>query len=149
MYQQYKKQNIRTDNRKFIPPYEIVNISPQMEETCKSKENSLFSKNPKQWGPSLWHYLHTAAYHYPENPEPERVQQMKQLLCSLSASIPCMKCSKHYEENISPYRPQLDDICSCRDKLFKFLVDLHNKVNIQNGKPTISYNEAESMYFHK
>ena len=102
--------------------------------------------NPMLWGSNLWRYMHYAAINYPKNPTNDQIQEMENWLCSLAGTIPCKNCSKHYRGYIEKSKPRLHDICSNKDSLFNFLVDLHNKVNVRTGKPEISYEEARNLY---
>ncbi len=115
------------------------------ENKCPSSSKD-WSSDPMQWGPHLWYYLHTAANNYPLQPSPEQQQGMKNWLCSLQWTIPCKNCSNHYSKYIEASRNQLDDVCANKDKLFAFLVDIHNKVNLENGKGAMSVEEAKKMY---
>ena len=71
---------------------------------------------------------------------------MKNWLKSLYATIPCQNCSDHYKSYIDQNEDNLDKICSDRNKLFNFLVDIHNKVNERLNKPQMDYKTAYSMY---
>ncbi len=109
--------------------------------TCKD-----WKKDPKIWGPHLWAYLHYSAANYPEHPTESEIQEMIHWLCSLPVTIPCVNCSKHYRKYIEDTKPYLYNICSNKESLFNFLVDIHNKVNIRNGKPEMTYDQARKIY---
>lgn len=152
-----KPQTIaKTDNTKFLmnditsklvyPLYKPLFNPPKTQNHCSNCSNTNWKKDPKLWGPHLWSYMHYSAANYPNNPTDQEIDDMKKWLCSLPVTIPCNNCSKHYKQYIDKNKYRLDDICSCRDKLFNFLVDIHNKVNIRNGKREINYNEARKMY---
>lgn len=145
MYQQYRQQHMIADNRKFIPPYEIIE-PPVVVEQPPFSTTQPFSANPKDWGPSLWYYLHTAAYNYPSQPTHQEVKSMKNWLKCLHVTIPCKNCSQHYKKYIDKYDKHLEDICKSRTRLFEFFVDIHNQVNQRNGKPIVDYDKAYQMY---
>lgn len=135
----HPRGNAVTDNRKFLkgnPP------DPELQP----KPTNMKHADPTLWGPHLWAYLHYSAINYPTKPTRKQQQDMKEWLCCLSATIPCKNCSTHYNKYIEQHRSQMDNICSSRDKLFNFLVDIHNKVNKRNGKREISYEEAKQIY---
>jgi hypothetical protein len=118
-------------------------------ETCSMNGNGVCSKwknDPKLWGPHLWAYLHYSAMNYPENPSRKEIDEMINWLCSLPVTIPCDNCSKHYRGYIEKNKNNLPVICSNKDTLFNFLVDIHNKVNERNGKPIMSYEDARKLY---
>jgi hypothetical protein len=104
------------------------------------------TSDPKVWGPHLWAYLHYSAANYSDHPTPAERKEMKNWLCSLPVTIPCDNCSRHYRKYITKNKHKLDEICSDKNKLFNFLVDIHNKVNERNGKRIMSYEEALQLY---
>jgi hypothetical protein len=102
------------------------------------------SANPKTWGPHLWFYLHTMANNYPQHPDSNRKNRMKNWISSLGGTIPCNNCSMHFDKYIS--NANLDKVCASRTDLQNFLVDIHNIVNSRTGKPTLSRSEASNLY---
>ncbi len=129
----------------FTPP-SAPSSTCDASGVCSDEGNSDWTNNPKKWGPHLWFYLHTAAMNYPSNPSIDQQNGMKNWLCSLKWTIPCKNCSDHYGSYIESHRGELPEVCASRDKLFEFLVKIHNKVNAQNGKPVISIEDAKKMY---
>jgi len=117
----------------------------EVEQTC-SGNDSEYSKDPKVWGPILWKYLHTSSINFPQNPSPQQINGMKQMLCNLQWSIPCENCSMHFGKYIEKHRQNMDKICSNRDSLFAFIVDAHNQVNKRYGKKVLSVEEARKLY---
>ena len=104
------------------------------------------SKDPRVWGPPLWRYLHLSAANYPKNPTVREARAMMDWLIHLPVTIPCESCGVHYRQYITRNYNRLPVICSSRDNLFKFLVDIHNKVNERNGKRCLTYDEAWKLY---
>lgn len=117
---------------------------PQSSEKKETKKS--WTKDPKRWGPHLWQYMHYAAANYPEKPTHKDVDEMVAWLNALPVTIPCPSCEKHYRAHIEKNRTKLYDICSSKQSLFNFLVDIHNKVNKLNNKPIMSYDEAWKIY---
>jgi hypothetical protein len=105
-----------------------------------------WTRDPKLWGPHLWAYLHYSASNYPDNPTEEQIKEMMNWLTCLPVTIPCSECSKHYKNYIQQNRTNLPAICSTKNNLFRFLVDIHNKVNERYGKPKLSYEDAWKLY---
>ena len=56
--------------------------------------------------------------------------------------LPCPTCSEHYKEHINKFPPD----CTSREKLSKWLVEIHNIVNEKNGKPRVEYDMARRHY---
>lgn len=122
---------------------------PPVVESDKDKQitpEGLKTSDPRVWGPHLWKYMHCAAANYPDNPSDKQIDDMKTWLKTLTVTIPCQACRHHYGNYIQKYGPNLDEICSSKDNLFKFIVDIHNKVNERNNKPIVSLEEAKEMY---
>jgi hypothetical protein len=76
------------------------------------------------WGPSGWRLLHTAAHQY----DPETASQMRRFLKTLPFILPCKFCRSslftYYDE-----LPPTDATVSTQSTLFRWLYDIHNKVN--------------------
>lgn len=126
--------------------YNTINRpKPTLRESYVPDEDRVWKRDPKLWGPHLWMYLHYSAANYPEFPTPIEVHDMTTWLRTMYVTIPCATCSQHYREYIDS-TPDLPRICSSRDTLFKYLVDLHNKVNERHHKSTMSYEEAYQLY---
>lgn len=96
--------------------------------------------NPEIWGPKLWFFIHTIAINYPDNPTNQDKQKYIMFFESLKHIIPCEKCRLNYIKNLSemPVHNHLDNA----NTLFRWTVDLHNKVNSEIGKPILSYEQA-------
>ena len=88
--------------------------------------------NNNVWGPPAWTFLHIVTYNYPENPTNEDKSNYLNFFDSLKHVIPCNKCKGHYKENLKKY--DLNNSLDSRQDLVKWLIDLHNDVNRDNGK---------------
>ena len=85
---------------------------------------------PEVWGPGGWIFLHTITMNYPNNPTEDQKFYYKQLFENLRYTLPCEKCANHYAENLKKY--PLDQALKSKEKLIKWLIDIHNEVNIKN-----------------
>lgn len=99
---------------------------------------------PNLWGPYGWNFLHFVTLGYPINPSNEHKKNYKIFFESLKNVLPCPKCAKHYEENLKSL-PLTDDILDDKEKFIKWLIDMHNRVNVSNGKPEMEYNVARKL----
>ncbi len=99
---------------------------------------------PSAWGPFFWHTIHIVALGYPTNPSYGHKKAAKDFYESLIFLIPCPICREHYKEHLhtNAISPNLDR----RDDLFRWTVELHNKVNETLGKPRVSEAEAIAYY---
>ena len=65
-------------------------------------------------------------------------------LCFLYNILPCEKCKINYLNNLRslPIENHLDN----KNTLFNWLIDVHNKVNIESGKKELTYDEVIDIY---
>jgi hypothetical protein len=99
---------------------------------------------PDVWGPHAWKFLHYVSLGYPSNPTPEQKQKYKHFFELLKDILPCSLCANHYAENYKK-QPLTDEILSDRDKLIKWVIDIHNIVNEMKNKPKVHYVEARKL----
>jgi len=100
--------------------------------------------NNNVWGPPAWTFLHTITYNYPENPSDNDKKNYHNFFMNLQHVLPCEKCKGHYKQNIQKY--DLNNSLDNREDLVKWLIDLHNDVNRDNGKRVWSYSEVYNKY---
>lgn len=91
--------------------------------------------NTLVWGPSAWLFLHSIALAYPG---PASKEAYRSFFSILGEVLPCTICQKHYSENFKDIGEALDS----RDALFRWTVDMHNRVNRSLGKPILTYTQA-------
>lgn len=103
--------------------------------------------DPKIWGPHAWFFLHTMAFAYPYKPRHDQQHTMKQFLLHLGGTLPCQACQQHYQQHLQ--KRSLDAAVLSKDNLFKWMVDIHNDVNRQLGKPEMSLDNAYKKYREK
>lgn len=94
--------------------------------------------NPMIWGSQTWHAIHSVALAYPEDPTPEDKKTAVQFIDAIADSLPCEMCSVNFKKKIATHPP---DVTS-RTAFFNWTVDVHNMVNVQTGKPELSYSQA-------
>lgn len=111
---------------------------------CSGELNITNPSNPDTWGPYLWKYIHLSTANFPDHPSRKQEKDFKIWLSSLGSMLPCKYCSQHYRHALSHYGP-LSNVRG-KEQLFKYMVDIHNDVNIRNGKPYMSYAEAWDLY---
>lgn len=103
--------------------------------------------NPDIWGPHAWIFLHTITLAYPQNPTYVDKSNYKLFFNNLGSILPCDKCKIHYKENLQTF-PLTDDILDSKDKLVKWLINIHNNVNKRNNKKMMSYDSVLDKYYH-
>ena len=99
------------------------------------------------WGPGAWLFLHSVTMTYPERPGEMEKQFYKNFFANLGNVLPCPRCREHYNENLadSPIEGHLNS----RRALVEWLIEMHNRVNEKNGKPTYNYDQVMQMYYKK
>jgi len=99
---------------------------------------------PDTWGPHGWKFLHYVSLSYPDNPTQEQKLQYKQFFELLSVVLPCSICANHFAENYKKM-PLTDEILSDKEKVIKWVIDIHNVVNVMKNKPVVRYRDARRM----
>lgn len=91
---------------------------------------------PEVWGPSMWFMFHLVAATFPDKPTATDKANYMAFYKSLAHVLPCMGCRKGYAVIIANEPTKLTTrVFSCRQSLFKWTVDAHNRVNAKLKKP--------------
>ncbi len=100
--------------------------------------------NPLVWGPPLWFVMHTVSLNYPIRPNYAQRRTHYDFFYNIRNILPCEICRQHYRTLLKrfPIEPFLDN----RDTLVSWVVLMHNQVNVQLGKPTMSREMAMQKY---
>lgn len=91
-------------------------------------------------GPHFWCMIHSIALNI-NGANKMCGKHLRAFFESLEFLIPCSKCKFHYKLNLQ-LSPLTDDIISSKIKTTFWTIDIHNSVNIQNGKKQLSYEDA-------
>lgn len=146
------------DGAKTAPPSNLLHEPyvehyspppPQLNPPIRAgweKVGHVNTADPSIWGPAFWFSLHNGASKYPIQASPICAQRMKGVILGLPYILPCENCSDHARAHIAQNERNIDDICSGRDKLFRFFVDMHNMVNARSNKPQLSIEDAYKIY---
>ena len=95
---------------------------------------------PSCWGPALWFSLHSIAYAY--NPQIDK-DKYYDFFSNLGYILPCEECRVHYSQNLN--KQELLIALESTENLFRWVYDLHNKVNKQTGVPESTWPSYESI----
>ena len=101
--------------------------------------------NPKVWGYSGWKFLFSVSCDYPEKPNFQVTNNYKHFFESLQYVLPCVTCRVNYSNHLvqMPIEPYLTH----RDNLFIWILKVHNRVNMQQGKPILTRGDIINKYF--
>ena len=91
---------------------------------------------PEVWGPSMWFLMHLVAATFPLSPTSNDKARYTDFFTSLQAVLPCEGCRRGYNAILTTDPTRLTPrVLSSREALFKWTVDVHNRVNAKLGKP--------------
>jgi len=100
------------------------------------------------WGPSMWHYLHTMSFNYPNNPTKEEREQYKSFILQLQYVLPCKYCRVNLTNNFK-HMPIKECHMKNRFTFSKYMYDLHEIVNkMLKKKSNLSYCDVRERYEH-
>lgn len=100
--------------------------------------------NPDMWGPKAWFFIHSVTFSYPIKPTSDDISSMKQFIQSIGDWLPCILCKRHYLKRLEEI--DLKSATSSRISLIKFFIDIHNEINLINGKRAYTYKEVTELY---
>ena len=95
--------------------------------------------DPNIWGPKFWFSLHSVSFTYPFSPDIQDKERYKNFFGLLEHLLPCVLCRKNYSKNIRNY--PIDGHLDSRKSLAYWVMDIHNTVNMENGKPSMTRDE--------
>jgi hypothetical protein len=101
--------------------------------------------NPAIWGPHAWILLHSITLDYPDCPNNTEKQNMRNFFMSVQHVLPCLRCKKNLHNNYQKY-PLTDEVLSSKSNLVRWLIDIHNEINVEKGKKKMSYEEVLAYY---
>ena len=105
----------------------------------------ILSINPELWGPHAWKFLHYITLSYPTNPTESDKHDYKMFFEVLGKVLPCQKCKKHFQNNLVDF-PLTDEILSTRWNLAKWMLQIHNRLNLEHGKKIYTFDEFYDEY---
>jgi len=103
--------------------------------------------NPEFWGPRFWEVLHLVAVGYSATPTPSEKLGFRMFFDSLRYILPCPKCRASYEKYLFSRKLSEEDMSS-RDKLFNWVYELHNSVNLNLKKAPFQTLEAVKATYY-
>jgi len=103
-----------------------------------------------EWGPIIWEILHSLAERSGKAIMPaDEVREWQKFLKATGEILPCDKCHDHYAAYLKTHPPaQFAKIpySSLRTSVKTWVWELHNEVNIGNGKPAFKYEDLPARY---
>ena len=103
--------------------------------------------NPKFWGPHAWIFLHSITMSYPKEPTEQDKQTYIKFFNDLQNIIPCEKCADNYNRHLQDF--PIGDALETRETMVQWLINVHNEVNKDLGKPIYTYDQMIEEYQYK
>ncbi len=99
------------------------------------------------WGPHYWFFLHTITHSYPSQPNQITKRKYYDLIMNMPLFIPDGEIGSYFSELIThyPVTPYLDT----RESFIRWMIFIHNKVNLKLGYKDVPYQEAIDMYYRE
>ncbi len=100
--------------------------------------------DPSVWGPHYWFFLHTIAMTYPLYPNSITKKKYYDFIQNLPLFIPVEDISSKFTRMLNryPISPYLDN----RESLVTWMHFVHNKINEELEKPTITLEQFKQDY---
>ena len=100
--------------------------------------------DPNIWGPGAWTLLHSITFNFPKNPSQQDKNEYSDFFYALANVLPCGICQNNLKKNMDnlPIKFYLDS----KEKLTKWLFEIHNLVNLETKKKTITYKHFKNIY---
>jgi hypothetical protein len=100
------------------------------------------------WGPSLWHYLHTMSFNYPNKPTIKDKKYYKEFIINLKNVLPCKYCRINLKNNLK-HMPLKSCHMKNRETFSRYVYDLHEFINkMLKKKSNLSYCDVRERYEH-
>ena len=139
----------KKDNNKLMKRNKSIKLNKLIKYKFSKKDySSGDGMLTTVWGPSLWHYLHTMSFNYPNNPTQIQKNRHKQFINNLKYTLPCKYCRINLIKNLKvlPIRE-----CDLKNrKMFSYYIyKLHEHINTMLGKKSgLSFEQVRERYEH-
>ncbi|EGV63934.1 Flavin-linked sulfhydryl oxidase of the mitochondrial IMS [Yamadazyma tenuis] len=117
-----------------ISPGAAVKAQQKLHQDPQSSTD--FPPDVEQIGRSSWTLLHSIAATYPEVPDSQKQQDLKQFLKLFGNFYPCWFCADDFKSYMTKNEPKV----STQEDFGRWLCDAHNEVNVKLGKPKFDCN---------
>jgi hypothetical protein len=100
------------------------------------------------WGPSIWHFLHTMSFNYPNEPTKDQKAYYRNFILTLEHILPCKYCRINLKNNLKLLPLKVEHMKN-RYTYSKYIYDLHEHINkMLKKKSGLSYNDVRERYEH-
>jgi len=109
--------------------------------------NNNLRLDPNVWGPHYWFFLHTVSLSYPHHPNAVTKKKYYDFFNNLPLFIPVESIGKSFEMLLDEY--PVSPYLTNKESLIKWTHFIHNKINQQLEKPSITLNEFYFRYYEE
>uniref|UniRef100_A0A6C0EUX4 thiol oxidase n=1 Tax=viral metagenome TaxID=1070528 RepID=A0A6C0EUX4_9ZZZZ len=100
------------------------------------------------WGPSIWHFLHTMSFNYPNEPSKIDKTYYRDFILKLEHVLPCKYCRINLKKNFKILPLKIEHMKN-RLSFSKYIYGLHEHVNkMLKKKSGLSYDDVRERYEH-
>lgn len=103
---------------------------------------------PDIWGNHAWNLLNCIVLEYENAPTQIDKDNMTNFFMALGKVLPCKKCQVNYSSHLLKY-PLDNTALSSKSSLIKWLINIHNEVNISTGKKVLTHEEGLKCMLEK
>lgn len=96
----------------------------------------------KSWGPQTWYLFHILSLTW----EKRNINNYIQFFKLISKTIPCEFCSENFKKEISHHNLSIARNCNDKERMIKWLIYLHNRVNKRNKKKQYNYDQVIKLH---
>jgi len=100
------------------------------------------------WGPSIWLFLHTMSFNYPNEPTKEQKKYYRNFILNLENVLPCKYCRINLKKNFKKLPLTMTHMKN-RYTFSKYVYDLHEHINKMLNKTSgLSYEDVRERFEH-
>ena len=96
------------------------------------------------WGPQVWFFLHTIAMTYPLHANAVTKRKYYDFIHNLPLFLPNEEMGNHFSRLLDKY--PVTPYLGKRESFVRWTVFIHNKVNVELGKPEMELADAIAAY---
>jgi hypothetical protein len=102
-----------------------------------------------EWAGTTWRFIHEYSFYVDmhEHASADAQAAFHSILRELPRLLPCEECRGHLAAHLALHPlPAPQCSASCEFPNARYCVDLHNAVNVRQGKPVLPFDQVHAMY---
>ena len=111
----------------------------------KHNSNEETNKRMAKYWTGYWDNIHYMTYRYPASPKKKDFEQVSKFVETLAGTgLNCDLCTHHIRAYLKQHPLTFEK--TTNGGLFRYFIDLHNDINKQQNKSTVSYKVVYDRY---